>query len=586
MRKMNDNIQAVHRRRGDGRSERSARAACSRGRGRQRLRPWVTDSRRPASARPATVRLPVHSVAAGLARVFRRWALPSLVAFTAASLAPAAPPDARAEVYEMGDRRELFVDRHRIESMTGSARLALHAPQPAEIALKFDAPWEGPPSTYVTVLRDGDKVRMYYRGYWAPPGSGEKGTGRTQLATRNDGRQFACMAESTDGKTFTKPKLGLYEFQGSKENNIVLPHRSHNFAPFVDQRPGVPADQRYKALMQKSSDSALGKEITGGGLAAFYSPDGIHWRVAINRTVQTGGGYDSHNVAFWDPNHNEYRAYSRVYPNRVRGIGWPRSSDFLSFTEREQIVIDGKPNAPLTAVAAAPGREDAAQAINADAGKGEHFYTNATVLYMRAPHMYLSFPMRYVPSRSGLKGHDSTSDAVFLSSRDGTNFDRTFQEAVIRPGRDPLNWGDRNTMPAHGLIQTGPDEMSIYYTQHYKYPSAHVRRAVWRLDGIASLHADGLPGEMITKPFRFTGRTLTLNYATSAAGTIQIEIQDANGKALPGFTLAEGTKLFGDKIDEPYTWKTQREVSTLAGKTVRLRVALRDADVYSYRFAE
>ena len=60
--------------------------------------------------------------------------------------------------------RDLAVSRQQIESLSGTARLALHAPQPADIALKFDAPWEGEYSGYVTVFRDGDKFRMYYRG--------------------------------------------------------------------------------------------------------------------------------------------------------------------------------------------------------------------------------------------------------------------------------------------------------------------------------------------------------------------------------------------------------------------------------------
>ena len=91
-----------------------------------------------------------------------------------------------------------------------------------------------------------------------------------------------------------------------------------------------------------------------------------------------------------------------------------------------------------------------------------------------------------VPDRARLGDHPERgiSDALFLSSRDGVHFDRTFGAAFLRPGRDPLNWGDRSTMPAWGLVQTGPDEMSLYYSQHYRYPSAHLRRGVLRLDGI------------------------------------------------------------------------------------------------------
>lgn len=464
---------------------------------------------------------------------------------------------AAAEVRELGDRRELFVDRHGIESTSGSARLVMHPPQPAEIALRFDAPWEGPVSTYVTVLRDGDRYRMYYRASCSPPELIDPATGMLQPDKDRKSLQFACMAESKDGRTFTKPNLGVVEFEGSKANNIVLGNISHNFAPFKDERPDVPADERYKAVMTKSSPFPA-ERVEGRGLAAFCSPDGVHWRTLVDHTILTDGAFDSHNVAFWDPNHREYRSYYRIFPNKIREIGWCRSDDFRTWSPMQPI----DQGAPAT----------------------EHFYTNAITTYFRAPQYYFAFPKRIMERRVGKPGHRGVSDAVFLSSRDGHHFDRTFSEALIRPGRDELNWGDRATMPAHGLMQTGPDEMSIYYTQHYRYASAHVRRGVWRLDGIASLHAGAEPGELITNPFTFKGRALTLNYATSAAGNVQVEIQDADGKPIRGFTLADAPEAFGDKIDAPFAWKSGTDVSSLAGKPVRLRFVLRDADVYSYCF--
>jgi hypothetical protein len=454
-----------------------------------------------------------------------------------------------ADVFELGDRRELFVDRHQIESMSGSARLKLHTPEPAEVAIKFDAPWELGGSAFVTVFADGNplqggKVRMYYRGL------------RSNLLTKEpkSGPEVACYAESTDGgRTFVKPKLGLFEFDGSKENNIVWPERAHNFTPFKDTRPGVPADELYKALSLRHKK----KEITAG-LLAYYSADGIHWRLAQEEPVITDGAFDSQNVAFWDPNRSEYRSYYRVYTNGTRDIAWARSSDFQTWSK------------PTT--------------IDRGAVLREHFYTNATSTYFRAPHYYFAFPKRLNYKRSGRPGFNGISDALFLSSRDGEHFDRTFSEALIRPGPDIKNWGDRGTMPAWGLIQTGPDEMSIYYSQHYREATAYIRRGVWRLDGIASLHADGTPGELVTKPFTFAGKTLTLNYATSAAGSVQVEIQTAEGEAIPGFTLADATEAFGDKIDATFAWKNGTDVTALAGKPVRLRFVVRDADVYSYRF--
>lgn len=465
---------------------------------------------------------------------------------TAAAMPTLAAPPAAAEVYDLGSRRELFVDRQQIQSMSGSASLKLHEPRPAEIALKFDSPWDGAVSAYVTVFRDGDKVRMYYRG-WQPPAGAKPGD--------KEGNEFACYAESTDGgHTFTKPNLGLFEVNGSKDNNIVWGHPSHNFTPFKDERAGVPADERYKAIL--NGRDAKKKR----GLYAYFSADGIHWRKVWDEAITDRGAFDSQNLAYWDSNYKEYRSYYRVFSNKVRDVVLARSPDFKNWSDPQPI----------------------------DRGEGpiENYYTNATVQYFREPHYYFMFPKRFNPKRVGREGFEGVSDAVFLSSRDGLHFDRTFSEAFIPPGPDPKNWGDRSTMPAWGLVQTGPAEMSLYYSQHYRQDTAHIRRGVLRLDGIASVHANGKPGELVTKPFKFTGKKLSLNFATSAVGTVQVEIQNADGTPIPGFTLADAPEAFGDKIDAAFAWKNGSDVSSLAGKPVRLRFVLRDADLYSYRFGE
>jgi hypothetical protein len=218
----------------------------------------------------------------------------------------------------------------------------------------------------------------------------------------------------------------------------------------------------------------------------------------------------------------------------------------------------------------------------------EHFYTNATLPYFRAPHYYFSFPKRFIPNRRRLPDEEEmgVSEGIFLSSRDGLHFDRTFMEAFIRPGRDSLNWGDRSNMPVWGIVQTAPDEMSVYFSQHYGYPTNHVRRGVLRLDGIASAEAGYEGGELLTKPVRFSGSQLILNYATAASGSVQVEIQDLDGKPFAGFSLADAKELYGDEIAEAYSWESGGDASSLAGRPVRLRFVMKDASLYSYRFGE
>jgi hypothetical protein len=106
-----------------------------------------------------------------------------------------------------------------------------------------------------------------------------------------------------------------------------------------------------------------------------------------------------------------------------------------------------------------------------------------------------------------------------------------------------------------------------------------------RIDGFVSLHA-GRRGECVTKPLIFQGKELTLNFATSAAGFVRVELQDAEGQPLPGFSLADSDELFGDTLERSVTWRDKSDVSALAGRPLRIRMVLCDADVYSLRFRE
>jgi hypothetical protein len=150
----------------------------------------------------------------------------------------------------IGNRLELFVDNYLVESMTGEARLQLQHPAPREVVLRTDAPWEGNASAFQSVFKDGELYRMYYRGlhyrHSGPPAQA--------LA---DHPWFLCYAESDDGIHWRKPNLGLFEFNGSKDNNIILTPQflapikgdpAHT-ATFKDANPDCPADARYKIIV-------------------------------------------------------------------------------------------------------------------------------------------------------------------------------------------------------------------------------------------------------------------------------------------------------------------------------------------------
>ena len=81
------------------------------------------------------------------------------------------------------------------------------------------------------------------------------------------------------------------------------------------------------------------------------------------------------------------------------------------------------------------------------------------------------------------------------------------------------------------------------------------------------------------------GDQLVVNFSTSAVGSVRVEIQDENGKPIGGFSLTDCPRLFGDSLARSVVWKSDADLSRPAGKPVRLLFELKDADLYSFRFA-
>ena len=126
--------------------------------------------------------------------------------------------------------------------------------------------------------------------------------------------------------------------------------------------------------------------------------------------------------------------------------------------------------------------------------------------------------------------------------------------------------------------------MSLYVNRDYGQRNAYLERMTLRLDGFSSLNAPYAGGEMTTKPFTFAGDELEINYATSAGGSIRVELQDEEGVPIPGYAAADCNELIGDEIERVVAWQGRSAVGSLAGDTVRLRYVMKDADVYSFRF--
>ena len=109
--------------------------------------------------------------------------------------------------------------------------------------------------------------------------------------------------------------------------------------------------------------------------------------------------------------------------------------------------------------------------------------------------------------------------------------------------------------------------MSVYVNQDYAQPTAHLRRYSLRLDGFASAQADYAGGELVTRPLVFQGRELSINFATSAAGGIRVELQRADGSPIPGFTRGDAVEQIGNEIQRVVSWTGGSDVSSTGWPT-------------------
>lgn len=466
--------------------------------------------------------------------------------------------------------RELFVDDHLIDGDKTTVEKRMHHPIRRGVVLCHDLPWEGSGCNYHNFFYDNGIWRMYYLGWGFGKGK--------NLGIR------VCYAESRDGIHWEKPSLGLCEFEGSTDNNIILDQETlgwtiDNFMVFRDDNPRCPPAHQYKAILRNGKD---------GVLEYYVSPDGFHW--TAGGIVTKEGAFDSLNIAFWDERAQKYRCYYRAAhrpgerdiiktfnESHIRDIRYIESEDFANWSEPKLL----------------------------DFGEGEDvpLYTNVVAPYYRAPQILMGFPNRYIYRRSWNKSFDelcgkearlermkiherlglTVTDCVFMASRNGWQFERP-DEAFLRPEpEEPYGWLYGTAYLTRGMIETPSDmegadpEISMYvHENHLTDKPTDFTRYTLRVDGFISMHAGGSEKTLVTKPFLFEGNELFINFATSARGYVYITLESEDGQKL------ESGETFGNSIDRRVHF--DQEVSVLSGKEITMTIRMFDADLYSFIF--
>ena len=472
--------------------------------------------------------------------------------------------------------KECFFDDFLLNTTSTTAQHRIHHPEKKECVLVLDEPWEGDACSYFQFFRDGDIYRMYY------------------TACKFDSTNIApviCYAESTDGIHWVKPKLGIHEFNGSRDNNIVMKTMNvmvgcDNFMVFRDDNPACLPEQRYKAV---GVDYTEVNGETTECLNLFYSADAIHF--TFDRILTTDGAFDSLNVCFWDSLVEKYRLYFRNFHSYERSSGnekmsrqdlrdirYMESVDFVHWSQPRLLDFGDAPDIPL--------------------------YTNVIQPYPYAPHIYIGFPTRYIErlywseNFDELCGRDARylrykewpryalaiTDCVFITSRDGVHF-KKYDEAFLRPGpENGRNWVYGDCYPARGLLETpsahrgAEPELSIFvHENHWMGIPKELYRFTLRKDGFVSLHAGAREAMVVTKPFIYNGSKLYANIESSAWGYLYFTLILADGKRV------ESAEVFGNSTEKRIHFP-DHDLSVWSGQEVVLEVRMRDADLYAIRF--
>ena len=245
-------------------------------------------------------------------------------------------------------RREkyLVLDSRIIES-TKNAKLTLGEVRKEKSNPLFveDRPWEPRyDNMYPNVIYDEEEnlYKCWYCPFIVDQRTTETHPDRRKpsltpyMDARPAGREEALLyATSKDGINWTKPNLGIVNFNGNSNNNIVS--RGLSGAGVIkDELEKLPG-RRYKAFYCSNS-----------GYKMRYSSDGLNWGDEV--ALPGVGESDCHANMIWSPELKKYvgilRHYDPIPVTGNRKIARTESIDSVTWTKSETI-IEGTPQDQL-----------------------------------------------------------------------------------------------------------------------------------------------------------------------------------------------------------------------------------------------
>lgn len=446
--------------------------------------------------------------------------------------------------------------------------------------LEREKPWEARGLSLSTVLKEDGLYRA-----WGPCEDAAK-------------MRRVAYYESEDGLTWKRPRLGLAEYEGDRQTNLLelSPGKEGNslWGWMVFRDPSAPPSERYKAIKEARFDpetfaryrsrwpndwlpTGYRKDFWYGSLGAV-SPDGLQWKVLPDPLFIEH--CDTQNIAYYDTRLGKYVIYTRSHTigvhsaksdvpwgvnswggNARRAIGRTESADFHHFPPSKIILSAGPDMSP-----------------------SESLYTNGRTTIPGCPDLPVMFPTIYDGPM------DDTTSIGLASSPDGLDWNWVPGPRVLETA--PFGQWDGGCLFAHPeLNELADGSFGLPYTG-YVYPHKYPRGAWQFLPGMAiwprgRLIALAAPeeGRFTTVGFVPPTGKLALNVRTKRAGCVRVEaVEYPSGKVLPGRSFAEMIPIVGDHSRAPVTWGAACELGVRDGQAIRLRLRLEKAELFSLEF--
>ncbi|MBL8813197.1 MAG: hypothetical protein JNM43_23720 [Planctomycetaceae bacterium] len=471
-----------------------------------------------------------------------------------------------------GPWRRLMLDAAAVEASEGLHRVFHQATKRAEPVIVADRPWEGTsaitgPYVYGTVLREGDRFRLWYQ-------------------VLNEGNHVGY-AESSDGVRWTKPELDVVKYQGDQKTNLVVsafaPERSsgvHCHNPSVIRCPDSLGPNRRFAL--------YGFDGNSKGPRVAFSADGIHWDYAWDAQNSKSANplFSSSDVVsfFYDPYENRMCSTWKTRNRRGRAVGVALSSDGLQWKK----VLDG----PV--FVADDHDPDETQIYGMPVFPYQGLYVGLPWIYSARYFRYGEYSVDKL--HEAQRDSPRTMDVQLAWSWDLINWTRPIQRQPLIPRGTSDDWDRGMIVTARAPIVVG-DELWFYYGGTDKVHDeprvkAAIGLATMRLDGFCSMstRAAGHAGEateskegwLVTRREPFRTPKVMINGRTWNDGEIRAEILDRKGRVIPGFSKAECVPFQGDSVRFELHWERVEFPPEHQKKDYRIRFMLKNAELFSW----